>query len=101
MTGLATDTNIDIEILVGEMPVKGCEHSRHNNQACHADGNEKYVKVAQPCGCDVNITIYCGKYIEYIFRHGDHEMMCKLCLHQFPLRQAIHVLGPANKGTEK
>jgi hypothetical protein len=92
------DTELDIHLLVGEMPAVGCESLVHGEDPCHADGDEQYIKVHLPnCACQNGIFVYCGKYIKYLLMHSNLECVCTGCKAPFIMGEAITVLGPANK----
>lgn len=94
----AVDTEIDIQLLVGDMPVLGCESPVHGSDSCHADGDERYLKVHLPdCSCQNGIFIYCGRFVRFLFSHGNLQCVCAACRTPFIMGEVITDLGPANK----
>jgi len=72
---MSTALDLDLDLLIGEMPAVPCESSTHDPaDAAHDDGPAThYVRMICPtCGTTV-IKAYCRQFIDFIFGGGKIE----------------------------
>lgn len=95
MTEVATE--LDISVLVGEMPAQGCEVEVHPNHPLHADGDEQYVRINKPCGHDNGIIVLCMKSVQALYARPNVYCLVDGCDWSLPPIEVVIVLGPANQ----
>lgn len=88
------NTELDISLLVGEMPSESCDHPAHGSEVYHADGDEQYVILNLPCGCETEVHVFCGRYVTALKALRHALMECVHCGHKFELGVALRYLGP-------
>ena len=82
-----------VDLLAGLEEHRACEHQNHEDMpAIHADGDEQFVRVNYPCGCQMPlVVVLCGRLLEVADR-----VRCFHCRTLSPKWDAWTPLGPAN-----
>jgi hypothetical protein len=80
-------------------PAPRCEHSQHHygNGAHmpHIDGDERYVTIFSPCGCEEPLTVVlCGAYVTACFASKYVMLRCHICGRLDTPQALYRVLGP-------
>jgi hypothetical protein len=91
----AMDLDLDLGLLVGEMPAEPCESTSHDpaDMLAHDDGPAvSYVRMTCPVCAHSVIKAYCQQFINFLFGGGNvqHSEACGA----FPGVEWATVLGP-------
>jgi hypothetical protein len=78
-----------------------CEHSQHHYgtgaHLPHHDGDEQYVIIFAPCGCEEPTTVVlCGTYVTAAFSSTHVKLKCRVCGRVDEPQALYKVLGPVN-----
>lgn len=77
---------------------RACEHSEHQRHLGHADGDEAFVIVFSPCGCEEPVTVvFCGAWVEFTRNRPDYPLRCGFCNERVPARDLYMVIGPVKE----
>ena len=87
------EAEVDLELLVGEMPVIPCEHgAHHEDQEWHDDGPAThYLHGSCECGRD-KVFAACKTFVVHVA--AGLPMRCSQCMAERPANDFLTVLAP-------
>lgn len=91
----ATALDLDLSLLVGEMPAPPCEHSQHGSHHRHDDGPAThYVQTFCPaCGLEPKVIAACERWVNGVSQNFALTCDCGLMA---PASYFTVILGPVD-----
>ena len=95
-----TALDLDLELMVGEMPTMPCEHSQHHARSdVHGEGPATHYVIGR-CDCSEPTIVYaiCQRFVEYI--RSDQKRSCPSCGFVQRTTERFQIIGPIGSATK-